>query len=258
MAAGLSRANLNSATLVRILAELAVPAANLGSAAGAADPKATLAERLGAWLEWTDAIALSAALNHDAPAPPAHDGGPAAARALGEAVDRVRAELARSFSQDDKKDDRKDDRQSDRTAADADDPAAHRRRYQAHQRAMAARIEPLRARARAVLAARSPALGRLAALDATWEQALGERERHALSRLPGLLEVHFKRLRAAAAAPEAAAQDTNPAPLPRPTSDWIHTYCNDVRSVLLAELALRLQPVDGLVAALRNETTNRP
>jgi hypothetical protein len=38
---------------------------------------------------------------------------------------------------------------------------------------------------------------------------------------------------------------------------WLHTFCQDMRVVLLAELELRLQPVAGLLEAL-NEVTRQP
>ena len=38
---------------------------------------------------------------------------------------------------------------------------------------------------------------------------------------------------------------------------WLHTFCQDMRAVLLAELELRLQPVAGLLDAL-NEVTRQP
>jgi len=63
-----------------------------------------------------------------------------------------------------------------------------------------------------------------------------------LSTVPLLLEKHFERLR-------KANRET-------PASDdaWLAEYCKDMQSVLLAELNLRLQPVEGLLEALRNES----
>ncbi|WP_287814619.1 DUF3348 family protein, partial [Achromobacter sp.] len=67
----------------------------------------------------------------------------------------------------------------------------------------------------------------------------------------------------AQAAPDSAAQvDANapastdvgvpPPALPAPTPGaWLETFRKDMRSVLLAELDVRLQPVEGLLATLR-------
>jgi hypothetical protein len=65
------------------------------------------------------------------------------------------------------------------------------------------------------------------------EQVLGAPERTLLASVPALLEKHFKRLRQAA--PDA----------------WLDRFRQDARDVLLAELDLRFQPVDGLLEALR-------
>jgi hypothetical protein len=76
-------------------------------------------------------------------------------------------------------------------------------------------------------------MARLAAVDVVMEQVLGAQERSLLAGVPALLETHFKRLRQAA--PDA----------------WLDRFRRDAREVLLAELDLRFQPVDGLLEALR-------
>ncbi|WP_175224840.1 DUF3348 family protein, partial [Achromobacter ruhlandii] len=57
----------------------------------------------------------------------------------------------------------------------------------------------------------------------------------------------------AAAAPAQAAACAAPQPaLSAPTPGaWLETFRKDMRSVLLAELDVRLQPVEGLLATLR-------
>jgi hypothetical protein len=89
--------------------------------------------------------------------------------------------------------------------------------------------------------------------------------------VPVLLAGHFERLRAAEQATLAAAEAgesaesaesadgagsnaassaaSNPA-APTPGA-WLHVFRKDMQSVLLAELDVRLQPVEGLLAALR-------
>ncbi len=95
------------------------------------------------------------------------------------------------------------------------------------------------------LAARSPAMARLASVDVVMEQVLAPRERSFLAAVPGLLEKHFERLRPA----DSAAPD--PAEAPGPPGPWLDAFHNDIRNVLLAELDFRFQPVEGLLDALR-------
>jgi len=109
----------------------------------------------------------------------------------------------------------------------------------------------LRRRLRAVLAARSQAMSRLAMLDAVMERALGAREQQLLSSAPIALRGHFERLRRAEGerlAQEAPAQSDLPA---AEAGAWLALFRKDMQCVLLAELELRFQPVQGLLAALR-------
>ncbi|HEY2257866.1 MAG TPA: DUF3348 family protein, partial [Variovorax sp.] len=125
------------------------------------------------------------------------------------------------------------------------DFAPHRRRYLASQQMMETRIGPLRERLQTRLAARSPALARLAAVDAVMAQSLAVHEQRLLATLPGMLEKHFKRLRQA----EAKAQDD---PDSGAEADrWLKVFGKDTQALLLAELDLRFQPLDGLLEALR-------
>ncbi|MFT4267926.1 MAG: DUF3348 family protein, partial [Xenophilus sp.] len=91
---------------------------------------------------------------------------------------------------------------------------------------------------RDALAARSPALARLAAVDAVMERALAAREQALLGALPARLQKHFERLRREAG-PEA------------PPSAWLPAFRRDLQALLLAELDFRLQPLEGLMQALR-------
>jgi hypothetical protein len=150
------------------------------------------------------------------------------------------------------------------------DYAVFRQRYQAIQQSMETGIATLRGRLRGMLAAKTPALARLAALDAVMERALGERERTLLGAVPGMLAPHFEKLReaeqqalaaanaesangtgfdAAAQTPEAPEASANAAPLT--PGAWLDVFRKDMQSVLLAELEVRFQPVEGLLAALR-------
>lgn len=200
--------SFNSSQLVRLLAALDI--------ADVAPSKQTVAERWSPWLDWTDAIALSAVLNAEPAARPAAapPGAPAGSRAVIEEARRVRHDLAGAITTDAVF-------SAGAPADDGDKAAPWRARYLAHQRAMEARIGPLRARVRAALARRSPQLGQLAALDAVLDEALAARERHLLSTVPVRLEQRSERLQG-----------------------------HQVRGVLLAELETRLQPVEGMIDAL--------
>jgi hypothetical protein len=107
-----------------------------------------------------------------------------------------------------------------------------------------------------MLAAKTPAMARLAVVDAVMERALSERERSLLAAVPGLLAGHFERLREAEqqalAGAEASADAATAAPAaPIRPGAWLDAFRKDMQSVLLAELDVRLQPVEGLLAALR-------
>ena len=88
-------------------------------------------------------------------------------------------------------------------------------------------------------------VAQLAAVDQVMERALARRERALLGSAPALLGEHFERLRLAAQDEAAAA--------PRAQA-WLDTFRRDMRSLLLAELDVRLQPAEGLLSALRNNS----
>jgi hypothetical protein len=218
------------------------------------ESRRSFADRLSQWLSWTDAISLSAALNGSPSA------APPAARASGSAEEgectRVRTVLANAIAEDGAfaADKERGPLQASTGAASMDTPAdfsPYRRRYLARQQAMAASIAPLRERLRAALAARSPAMARLAAVDAVMEQVLGAREHSLLSTVPALLERHFGRLRQVDRArhgdtqlPEEPGSEIQP-------EAWLDVFGQDMQGVLLAELDIRFQPVEGLLEALR-------
>lgn len=210
------------AELVRLLAPL--------RRAGAPEPAAPIAERLGEWMGWTQAIALSSAL---ASASSATARGPAMAPAAGAAlVARLAAEreaaagpLRAAWARPDA---------VDVDPAGATDSAPYRLHHRTAQRAMARAVDLLRARVRPAVAGVSPRLRQLAALDAALGDALALRQEELLGRLPGLLEAHWRSRRDA--------------------EGWHAGYAAALHALLRAELDLRLQPVDGLIEALREET----
>jgi hypothetical protein len=243
MAYGLPGTSLNSARLVRVLANLAV--------ADVVEAKQSLAERLGQWLDFTDAMALFSALNGNAPvsqtkAPDSSVQGEFA---------RVRTTLADSITMDGVLNPGRARIKLPTPAPNAPvesaaDFSPYHRYYQAHQRDMNAAIGPLRANVRAVLASGSPALQRLAALDAVLEQALATRERNLLATLPLLLAKRFGHLYKAHQEVLGDRLDLDDPEMWMRPGGWLAMYCRDMQAVLLAELEVRLQPVAGLIEAL--------
>ncbi|KXU82703.1 hypothetical protein CI15_34950 [Paraburkholderia monticola] len=278
------RSALSGPALVRLLARLAE--------ADVAESRLSLADRLSQWLGWTDAIALSSALDGK---PPAAAGG---ARAFGRAEEdectRVRRSLVSAIATDSvlAGERRRGSTPSSAPRVGIDtqaDYAVFRQRYLALQQSMETAIGTLRGRLRARLATQGPALARLAVVDAVMERALGERERTLLGAVPGLLGGHFERLRAGEqrrlteaeaqtevaadadttrqrpAEGEAGAHSMQPQPAlahadsnvagsrvaPLASDAWLDAFRKDMQSVLLAELDVRFQPVEGLLAALR-------
>ena len=248
MARGSPRTSFDSSRLIRALSDLV--------STDAAPPRQSFADRLGQWLDFADAIALCSALDS-----PADTRAPAAAEPLapGDEFARVRGALLDSINTDGVLTPGKARIRLPAPAWHASTPGAadylpYHRYYLAHQRDMGAAIAPLRASVRAGLAQRAPALRQLAALDGVLDQALAPRERSLLATVPQLLGRHFEQLhqahRSALPTPDDPARWLQP-------GAWLHTFCQDMRVVLRAELELRLQPVAGLLEAL-NEVTKQP
>lgn len=198
-----------------------------------AEPRQPLADRIGQWLPFTDALALFSALKADLPMDGVAAGRHAhSGAALGAALDRLRRTIAEVI----------EPAPESEPSATADDSDAqfgpYERLYLDRQRLMATRIVPLRASIRATLAGQGPALRRLAALDAVLERALAARERDLLARTPETLARRFRALR------EASTSASEPA------QTWRATFWREFQATLQAELDLRLRPVAGLLAAL--------
>lgn len=217
-------------TFIRLLARL--------TGADVAPAGNALAERLGQWFDWNQALALSTALDGkpassagEQPIPA--DATPADAMPGDLESDecrRVRASLAATIAADDPVDT-------------ADDYAAFRQRHLTLQRSMQAATGRLRGRLRDALAQTSAEMARLAEVDAVMELSLSPREQALLATVPALLGAHFESLRLA-----AQAQQHDMAGTP---GNWLQVFRHDMQSVLLAELDVRFQPVEGLLAALR-------
>ena len=210
------RTPLSGSGLIRLLATL-----------GNTDtptPKDSFSDGLCRWFDWTDAISLSSALDGPQAASADAPSSRTAAMAAGRECRRVRDAVTKLAAPD----------------PTTDDFAPHRQRYLGWQQAMDTTISPLRRKLRASLSAASPALARLAAVDAVMEKVIGARERTLLATVPAWLEQHFERVRIGA------------------PDRWREIFCQDMREVLLAELDLRMQPVEGLLEALHESSPEQP
>lgn len=196
-------------------------------------PAAPVAERLGGWLGWADAIGLSQVLATPVAAGQAPQARAQAQDWAGAALARLQDELTAAF----------DDALLARESAEpapagvplADLLAPYRLHHAQQQRSMAARIATLRERLRPHLADSSGRLARLAQLDALVERATAGPERERLAGLPALLTRRAERHHAAD---------------PR---GWRARFWADLQRALRAELDLRLQPVLGLIEALHDD-----
>jgi len=251
MTRALTRTNFHSSRLIRTLADLAV--------LETAEPSTAFGEKLGLWIDFADAIALTRLHNASAQAAPA----PVLA-AVGLSVHdefaKTRASLERAIA-------KSGSPNTGRTRAELSMPkldlpledtkvyTPFRRYHLAHQRDMENHVRSVRAKVRDGVAAASPKLRQLAALDAAFDGILCEREARLLSTIPSLMEKRFNQMRKAHL--QTPPSDNNPDLWMTPCA-WLARFCSELQNVLLAELDLRLQPAVGLLEALHNEKILQP
>jgi hypothetical protein len=240
---GLQHATFNRSALVRVLS---------GALPEVTGPKYDFGERLGQWLDVSDALTLFSVLNSKA------GGGtgvtPAVDDDLPEQLARVQRNLRDSINNDGVF-----TPQPARipfpmplpnaTPESAADFSPYHRYYLAHQRDMNAAITALRANARKALASQSAAGRQLADLDVAFEKFLATRERNLLANIPILLSKRFTQHYAEHRATLSVGSADDPASWTQAGS-WLEAFCQDAQTVLLAELELRLKPVTGLIATL--------
>lgn len=123
--------------------------------------------------------------------------------------------------------------------------------YLAQQRQQTTALQQLRVRIRRVLDKQSPDLARLAELDRVFDQTLAGYSRQCFQTLLTVLEKRFRSLwrHHQKALPEDTQQDP-PASWSRP-GGWLHQFCREMQLMLLAELEVRQEPVQGLLDALQ-------
>lgn len=256
MTRALTRTSFHSSKLIRTLADMAL--------LEPAEPAPAFAEKLGSWIAFTDAIALSGVHNAGTTNPP---GTPSGARgvvsaALHEEFTRTRTGLENTITQSACPSAGRARAELampklDGPLEDATVYVPFRRYHQAHQRDMETNVRSLRAKVRDGVAHASPQLKQLVALDAAFDGILRGRETKLLSTMPSLLEKRFHHLRQAhqqtlRVGPQADAPDAWTQP-----GAWLARFCIELQAVLLAELDLRLQPVLGLLEAFHNEKTHQ-
>lgn len=130
------------------------------------------------------------------------------------------------------------------------DYAVFRQRHLDLQRQMDLMLPPLRVNVREAIAAVSPTLRQLAALDAVWEQMLAAREQKLLATIPALLKSRFEQLRTTHPQPSVGLAPG----LWRQVGGWLDRFDKEQQAVMLAELDLRLEQVMGLLEAFQRET----
>lgn len=128
----------------------------------------------------------------------------------------------------------------------------YRRFYQGKQRQMAAAVPALRLKARGALTDHSPALARLARIDAVLDNTLTGYARKGFGTVPAVLEKRFLALW-----PDRQHSLLSDEPGHEPADwmkegAWLHRFCQEMKTLLLAELDARLAPVQGLISALHN------
>ncbi|MBB6186965.1 hypothetical protein HDE77_001315 [Rhodanobacter sp. MP7CTX1] len=222
---------------------------------GVPQSRQSLSDRLGHWLDWTHAVVLSTALDGK---PSAMDEALIFGSAEEDECTRVRTSLANAIAGD------RAFAIARQRGADPSfgeeggtnemvDYSVFRQRYLAIQRKIQAATGNLRGRLRDTLAQMTEDTARLAAVDAAMERALSPREQTLLAHVPALLGDHFERLRQAEQDTLADAQISEDTSAILPGA-WLDVFRKDAQNVLLAELDVRFQPVEGLLAALRTHS----
>jgi hypothetical protein len=227
----------------------------------AVEPGFAFAEHLGQWVDFKHAIALSAV--HNMPAPEA---GPVQ-------QPEVKASVQEEFTR----------RRSalEKSLASASAPSVgrsriklptplpgtpaqearlytpYRRYHQAQQRELDVQVTTLRAWVRDAVSKASPQLGQLVALDGTFDAILREREATLLAAIPALLEKRFNDLLAAHEQTVANTLQNDDPDLWTKPGGWLIRFCNELQTVLMAELDLRLLPSVGLLEAFNHELTQQ-
>lgn len=141
---------------------------------------------------------------------------------------------------------------------DAEAWAPYQRFYSLQQSELERQVTLLRRALRQQLAVSSPALAQLAALDTTLEGTLADYARRGLAVLPGLLQKRFVTLAGEQRAVDAAAGGDSEPGTWLEEGGWLWQFHRDMQRVLVAEVSLRLQPLQGMLDALESVKEDAP
>ncbi len=239
--------NFHSSQLIRCLAELDL--------LEGVEAPGDFADGLGQWMHFTDAIALSSVHESGMVRLPAQSAAlrVATGARLAAEFERIRAFMVNAIKKSCALTGKPSSNQIPLQLDQDVSYAPYRRFYEAHQRDMELSVEPLRVNLRAALANASPELKKLAELDVVMERFLRAREVQLLARVPLLLQKRFNALYAGHQQQLAAsAQTDSPAAWIHP-GGWLACFCQNVQTLLLAEVDLRLQPGAGLLDAFNQQ-----
>jgi hypothetical protein len=249
MTRALTRTNFNNSKLIRVLVDLThVEAVERGS---------PFADKLAAWVDFSDAITLCAA--HTSSTQCTQQGTQSmASGVLSDEFTRVRTSLVQAITMRHSTSGARTrvERPSPKPGMTADhtvDYEPYRRYHLAHQREMELSVRPLRERAREVLRSASPGLRQLADLDTAFDEILSERESKLFSKIPSLLQKRFGLLVREHQQSHGDDHETNNPELWIRPGGWLMRFRTELQTVLLAELDARLQPTLGLMEALHTE-----
>lgn len=270
MTRALPRAHFHSSRLTRFLTENAM--------LDAGQTRQDVGQQLGDWLNFRQAIALHGVLHPEPsqrPDTPAHlrRAGHMSAETLRRHVNRVREQLEQSILQGAPTGSGM--ARIEMPPATLDEPLdlktayePYRRFHAAHQRQMESSLHTLRSQVRVQLGKSRPPLQPLAMLDATFENILGEREAVLLGKVSQRLEKRFtqalkqhlqRQAEAHAMATETSGVQANTLDTSTASSTrWLMAFRQTLRTALLAELDLRLQPTLGLLEAFESQTPQEP
>ncbi len=124
--------------------------------------------------------------------------------------------------------------------------------YAARQREIELKFQYLLSYVRDAAAGFSPRLARLVALESSLGDTLAAYGRQLFAGVPGLLQSRFEALSEAPPYVEIAPEEEC-APGDEGPPAWLQTFGAEMQELLLAELEVRLLPVQGLIEALVEE-----
>lgn len=227
-------------------------------------PQQDVAQQLSQWLSAVDAIQFSRALHamESVPSDGGQQGAAVDAQAMAAAFQVAKAQVMELFTATMAPAKPMRGR-ADLTPVDGPDPlaqadfAGHAQRYLGLQKQMCAKLAALRAQMRQWLAKGSPALRKLAALDAVMEQMLEAREQRLWAALPAYLERRMAQLQREHLLALQSCGLTDEPLRWRQHGGWLWRFERDLQALLLAQMQVLLQPITGLLEAAHNEKTGQ-